>query len=300
MNISLKKLFNGSERSKNLKKNILGNVALKGISIIVQLLLVPLTLSYLSNELYGIWLTISSVVLWLNFFDVGFSLGLKNRLTEAIANNDYKRGKELVSTTYGMLILIFIPLGIVLEFIIPHINWSSFLNVSSSYNETLICVVKILIISFVLQMIFNTIGTIVSSFQKVALGSSFPVIGNVISLIAIWFLTKFTEPSLINMALVVSFIPVIVFGISSLILFNGFLNSVKPSPKYFKRFIIKDIFSLGVRFFIIQIQMIVMQQATNLLITNTSNPDYVTYYNIAYRYIGTAMMIFNLILGPLW
>lgn len=294
------RFFGGSERNRNLKKNIIGSVCLKGVSILVQLALIPLTLSYLSEELYGIWLTVSSVVLWLNFFDVGFSLGLKNRLAEAIAKKDYIRGKQLVSTTYGMLILIFVPLGIILELIVPEINWSRFLNVAETYNSVLIDVMRILIISFVLQMIFNTISTIVSAFQQVALGSSFPVIGNVISLGVIWILTRYTSPSLINMAVAVSFLPTIVFIISSLILFNGFLRPVKPSVSAFNRSVIKDIFSLGIKFFIIQIQIIVMQQATNILISNVSNPDYVTYYNITYRYIGSAMMVFTLILGPLW
>lgn len=294
------KFFGGSERNRNLKKNIIGSVCLKGVSILVQLALIPMTLSYLSEELYGIWLTVSSVVLWLNFFDVGFSLGLKNRLAEAIAKKDYIRGKQLVSTTYGMLILIFVPLGIILELIVPAINWSNFLNVAATYNPVLIDVMRILIISFVLQMIFNTISTIVSAFQQVALGSSFPVIGNVISLGVIWILTRYTSPSLINMAVAVSFLPAIVFIISSLILFNGFLRPVKPSVSAFNRSVIKDIFSLGIKFFIIQIQMIVMLQTTNILISNVSSPDYVTYYNIAYRYIGTAQMIFTLILAPLW
>jgi len=293
-------LLEGNDRSRNIKKNIVGSVLLKGISIAVQLLLVPLTLNYLSTELYGIWLTISSVVLWLSFFDVGFSLGLKNRLAEAIAKNDYEKGKQLVSTTYGMLILIFIPLGIILEFVIPIVDWSQFLNVPYSYNTVLTNVVSILIISFVMQMIFNTIGTIVASFQKVALGGAFSVIGNVISLGVIWLLTRYTEPSLLNMALTVSFIPVVVLVVSSIILFSGFLKPICPDVRSFDIRCVRDIFSLGAKFFIIQIQIIVIQQSTNILISNISAPDYVTYYNIAYRYIGTAMMIFTLILGPLW
>lgn len=296
----ISKLNSGSQRSTNIKKNIIGSLFLKGISILVQLLLVPLTLNYLSTELYGIWLTVSSIVLWLSFFDIGFSLGLKNRLAEAIAKNDYKTGKGLVSTTYIMLISIFIPLGVILECVVPLVHWSSLLNVDTAYNDTLIDVIRILIISFVFQMVFNTISVIVAAFQKVALSNSFPVIGNVISLIIIWLLTKYTNPSLRNMALTISFVPVSVLLFSSFILFNNRLRPVKPSLQYFNPAKIKEIFSLGFKFFIIQVQVIVIQQATNLLISNVSNPDYVTYYNIAYRYIGTAMMIFTLILGPLW
>ena len=111
MNVSIRKIiFKGSSRSVAVKKNIIGSFLVKGVSIIVSLLLVPLTLGYVSSEIYGIWLTISSIMVWLGFFDVGFTLGLKNKLAEAIALKDWKRGKALVSTTYFMMVLIFMPL----------------------------------------------------------------------------------------------------------------------------------------------------------------------------------------------
>ena len=109
----------GTDRSVAVKKNIVGSLFVKGCSIIISLLIVPLTLGYVSSDLYGIWLTLSSIIMWLNFFDIGFTLGLKNKLTEAIALGDMQRGKVLVSTTYFMMIAIFIPLCILLEMCIP-------------------------------------------------------------------------------------------------------------------------------------------------------------------------------------
>ena len=106
----------------------------KGCSIVISLLLVPITLGYVSSELYGIWLTLSSVVIWLNFFDVGFTLGLKNKLTEAIALGQWDRGKSLVSTAYFMMTIIFLPLCLLLELFIPFVEWALFLNVSEIYN----------------------------------------------------------------------------------------------------------------------------------------------------------------------
>lgn len=296
----LSRFFGDSERSTTLSKNIIGSLFLKGISIVVQLMLVPMTLTYLSKELYGIWLTISSLVLWLSFFDIGFSFSLKNRLAEAIARADYERGKQLVSTTYVMLFAIFVPLGLICEIIIPYFDWTKILNVDASYGPVLVATMRILIFSFVLQMIFSTLSTILAAFQRVAFSNAFAVIGNVISLIIIWLLIRYTEPSLVNMALTISFVPVAIYIISSLFLFSGPLRTVRPSFSAFRKSIIRDIFSLGLKFFIIQIQLIIMYQATNILISNVSSPDYVTYYNIAYKYIGAAMMVFSLVLGPLW
>lgn len=293
-------LYSNNNRTNAVKKNIVGSILVKGISILIQLLLVPLTLGYLSTELYGIWLTLSSILIWINFFDVGFTLGLKNKLAEAIAIGDLKKGKALVSTTYFMMIIIFVPLCIILELILPHINWSTFLNVNQIYNEQLVEVMQVLVICFCLQMIFNVISSILAACQKVALSSAFPVIGNFLALIAIYLLTKFSQPSLLNLALAISYLPIIVYFISSIIFFSGKLKAIRPSFKAIDTSLIKDILNLGVRFFIIQIQLIVLYQSTNILISNIASPADVTSYNLAYKYLSIALMLFNIILGPLW
>ena len=125
------RLVTGSERSVVVKKNIIVSFAIRGFSIIVSLMLVPMTLGYVSNELYGIWLTLSSVMVWLGFFDIGFTLGLKNKLTEAIALKDWGKGKSLVSTTYAMMFFIFIPICFLFELLIPFVKWAEFLRSKS-------------------------------------------------------------------------------------------------------------------------------------------------------------------------
>lgn len=293
-------LKTGSDRSLKAKKNIIGSIAIKGWSILIQLILVPLTMGYLSPEIYGIWLTVSSIMLWLNFFDIGFTLGLKNKLNEALAVGDIKKGRILVSTTYTMMLIIFIPIAFLLEIIVPYINWSSFLNIAETYNHQIIDVMRILIICFCLQMIFNTITAILAAYQRTALSNLFPVIGNTMSVIIIFILTKTVPPSLVNLAQAISYLPVIVLLVSSIILFRGSLKDISPSLHLFKKEFIPHLFSLGFKFFIIQIQFVVLYQATNVLISNISSPEEVTAYNIAYKYLSVGAMIFTIILGPLW
>lgn len=273
---------------------------MKGCSIVISLLIVPLTLGYVSSDLYGIWLTLSSIMMWLNFFDIGFTLGLKNKLAEAITLGDMQRGKALVSTTYFMMISIFIPLCIILEIIIPHINWASFLNVDSSYNPDIIKTLHILAACFCIQMIVNVLTAVLAAYQKVALSSAFPVIGNFISLFIILLLTKYAPPSLSLLALTVSTIPVLVIIIASLVLYSRTFEVVAPKWTFVRKEYIKDLFNLGSKFFLIQIQVVVLYQCTNILISNLSGPADVTSYNIAYKYITIAMMILTIMMAPLW
>ena len=290
----------GSQRSNVVKKNVIGSLLIRGCSILVSLLLVPLTLGYVSSELYGVWLTISSVIVWLGFFDVGFSLGLKNKLAEAIALEDWDRGKHLVSTTYFMMAVIFIPLCIVLELLIKHVDWATFLNIDAQYNDEIVKAMYVITAFFCLSMITHVITSVISAFQKTALASSFPVIGNVISLIIIFILTKTTPPSLIALAFAISSMPVIVQLVASVILFKKKFSKVSPSFRTIDKKYVSNIFTLGYKFFILQLQILILAQATNFLISNISGPLDVTAYNIAHKYFSVGMMVFNIILNPLW
>ena len=229
-----------------------------------------------------------------------FYVGLKNKLTEAIALGDMQRGKVLVSTTYFMMIAIFIPLCILLEMIIPHINWASFLNVTGNYNPDIIKTLHILAACLCAQMIVNVLTAVLAAYQKVALSSAFPVIGNFISLFIILLLTKYCPPSLSLLALAISTIPIFVIIIASFILFSSSFKAVAPSWNFVKKKQIKDLFNLGSKFFLIQAQIVVLYQCTNILISNLSGPSDVTSYNIAYKYITISMMILTIIMAPLW
>lgn len=55
------------KRNIMLRKNILFSTILKIIGLCSSLLIVPITLEYLSSDVYGIWLTMSSVLYWFAF-----------------------------------------------------------------------------------------------------------------------------------------------------------------------------------------------------------------------------------------
>lgn len=294
------KIQGGSERSATIKKNIFWSLIIKGISILVSLMLVPMTLGYVSVEIYGVWLTISSILHWLTYMDVGFTLGLKNRLAEALAKEDYEKGKSLVSTTYFIMITIFIPLSLILWNICPLINWCEILNVAQSNQKIIIKTIQILFAFVSLQMIVNVFIAVVAAHQKTALSSLFNVIGQVFSLIIIGCMTKFVEPSLINLAFAYSMMPIFIVAVSSIVYFRTSMRKVAPSIKSINTSYIKDLWNLGVKFFIIQIQQIVLYQATNLLISHIESPEAVTQYNIAYKILNVVVMVYTIILTPLW
>lgn len=295
-----KKLTSGEGRTLAVKKNIIYSILIKVLSIVVSFMLVPMTIGYVSSELYGVWLTLSSILTWLTFLDLGFSQGMKNKLTEAIANDDWERGKKLVSTTYFLMILIFVPVCIIIQFLIPVVDWCKLLNISTIYQDDIIKTLHVLMAFCCLQMVVNVVVSVIAAFQRVALSNSFGVIGNVISLGIIFALTKLCPPSLLYLCFSLAAMPIVVTIIASIILFSGSMKRVAPSFRSIEMPLTKDLFTLGYKFFIINIQAVVLYQATNVIISNVSSPLWVTSYNIAYKYLSIAMMLFTVATQPLW
>lgn len=141
---------------------------IKGGSILVGLLLVPLTLEYVDSESYGIWLTLSSMVAWISFFDIGINNGLKNKLAESLALKNYELGQKYVSTTYAILSLIFIPLMFLLLIATHFIDWCAFLNLPDKYADSLVIAVSIIITYFCINFILSTINIVILAEQRPA------------------------------------------------------------------------------------------------------------------------------------
>ena len=109
-----KHIFLGERRTSLIKKNIIASFLIKGWSAMVQFLLVPLTLACLGEYENGVWLTISSVLLWINNLDIGLGNGLRNKLAVYMARGDKEKAREMVSSTFIMLCISIIAVLIVL------------------------------------------------------------------------------------------------------------------------------------------------------------------------------------------
>ena len=282
-----------------MKKNIAGGIMLRGVGIIISLLLVPMTINYVSSELYGVWLTLSAIIHWISFFDIGFGMGLRNKLGVALADGNIKRAKVLVSSTYAILSFIFIPLSIVLFVVCKYVDWALILNVSHDLNSTLVSCSRIVVVSFCLTLIMKVIQNVLQAFQRNALGGLLDTISSICTLITIFVLTKTTFPSLSYLAFAFSTIPVFIYFIYSVVFFSK-NNDVMPSPKAVSKEAIKDVFGLGGKFFFLQISFIIIFQTTNILISQFAGPEQVTVYNVTYRYMNIALMLLNIVMAPVW
>lgn len=302
MSFVKKFLSTGSERSIQYKKNALYMLLLKGVSLTISLVYVPLLLNTLNTENYGIWLTLTSIVAWVAMLDIGLGNGLRNKLAEAVANEDYIQARKYVSSAYialGSYIAIFlIVFCLIASWLIP---WNTILNAPTIDSEDLNMLVVIVFISFGTQFILNLLNSILLALQLPALSSLITTIGQVLSLIGVLLCVKlFNITSLLVLGTIVSLSPVVVLLLFSIILFWGKFKYLSPSIKLYDKGLINEILKLGLNFFIIQIMTIVLYQSNNLVITHLVGNEAVVEYNIAYKYIQVLHLLYMIIVTPMW
>jgi O-antigen/teichoic acid export membrane protein len=292
----------GHERSVKAKKNILGSFIVKGGSILINLLLVPLTLNYLNPIKYGIWITLTSVIAWFGFFDIGLGSGLRNRFAEAVAMGNYELAKTYISTTYAILSIIIAVIILLFYFINPFLNWAMILNAGDdpALQNELSLLALIVFSFFCFSFILKIIATILTADQQPAKASLFNLFANALSLIFIIVLTKTTKGSLLYLGIIFSSMPVLVMIISSIWFYSHKYKYYKPSIKFVDFSKAKDLFSLGTKFFIIQIAGVLIYEINNIIISQLFGPAEVTPYNIAFKYYSILMMFFAIIITPFW
>lgn len=293
-------IFHGNERSVKAKINIFKMVLTKSSTILIGLILVPLTLDYVDSETYGIWMTISSIVAWIQFFDIGIGNGLKNKLAEALANHNYDLGKRYVSTTYAFLSLVFIPLSIALTILIPFINWQTILNISTTGMNGLVFTLQIATVYFCLNFILSTINTVMTADQNPSGSAIRTLIQQSAILIVIFILTKTTTGSLLNLCLALCVVPLIIIFIFNISLFKGKYKIIAPSFKTIDFELMPDLMKLGGQFFIIQIAVVIQYQLFNFIIMRYFGAENVTAYNVANKLFGVLFMFWSILTTPLW
>lgn len=297
----LKSFFSGEdERTILIKKNIVLSFLNKSIAIVISLQLVPMTINYINSSQYGVWLTLSSIVSWVAYFDMGFAHGFRNRFAEARAKGDLHLAQKYVSTTYSILFVVFVFIFLFCLFVNHFCQWADILNINSNMNGELSNIFIILIGFFCLQLILNVFSVLLLADQRPAFSSMINTLGQFLALVIIYILTKTTEGNLTILAFVLSGTPCISLFVISFFMYQKRYRQYAPSLKFVDFSLTKKIIGLGGKFFIIQISMLLIFQCVNIILSRVKGPDAVAEYNIAYKYFNVVYMIAVIVLTPFW
>ena len=92
------------ERHRRIAMTTLTSGIVKVITIATSIISVPLTIGYLGQERYGLWMTVTSAASLLAFADLGMGNGLLNAVSRANGANDRQDAKTNVSSAFFLLL----------------------------------------------------------------------------------------------------------------------------------------------------------------------------------------------------
>jgi O-antigen/teichoic acid export membrane protein len=168
--------------------------------------LVPIVIRYINPSEYGIWITISSILAWVNLFDVGLGNGLRSKLTEANALGNERAKAVYFNTTMGL-----IWCGAVCVFIFFLIGERWIINSPGVDKVELHNVVDLAMASLLLQLVIKTVGVAFIAIHKAWLNELMLMLANVGSLIIIFILSQIHDRgTLWQVACIYSITPVVI------------------------------------------------------------------------------------------
>ena len=296
-----KKYSSVDTRSKKMYKNTAAMIGIRGISMILTLISAPIMLHHVDRADYGVLLTLTSIVGWVGYMDIGLGNGLRNKLPEFIANNDFNSAKKIVSSCYATL-AIYVALIITVFLIIsPFVDWLEVLNSPTSDAKEIRELTNVVFIAFCIQFLLGLLNSILFAYQMPAFQSLFTFVGQALALIALIIqVFVFNITSVLQIGAVNSIIPPLVLFCGSMGLFRTKLRKIAPSLRYVDLKSVSGILGLGMKFFVLQMITIVLFQANSIIIARVVNPEAVVEYNLAFKYVSLLTMIFTIVITPVW
>ncbi len=292
--------FSAKLRDRTYLKNIVLSVFSQGGTLFVSYLTVPLALGYLDPTSYGLWLVISSIFSWLENLDLGLGNGLRNKLTESLTRGEVVLSKQYVSTTYFLIFVISLLLFGLILIVDQFVNWAEMvnspLNLQSEFNRVfLLCA-----LFFSVRFVCNLILAILRANQQIGMTKVISLVSNLLVLGSIVFVRATTTPSFLFLCLALILPQIIVLAFFNILFFATRFASFSPSPGSINLTLGRSVSELGIKFFLLQVIIIIVFATDNVIITKLFGPHEVTPYNIALKYMNIGAILLNIVLAPAW
>ncbi len=293
----------GHDRTILAKKNIIISLFIKILSMIIMFIMVSLSIDYLGKEAYGLWILISGILVWTDLFDFGLTNGLRNKLAESLASptNCSQTDKNMISATYAMMFIISIISFIVISMVIYLVNWKSLFNIEMFTNPEIQQLLLIIFLAFSINLFLKPVHAILNALQWPSIVLVFSLVTAILSLTTLYLLFYMQiENSLLLYTIMMSFLPVLVMIIGSIVLFKNKLKCFRPTIRNIDFKLAKKVSTLGYAFFVIQLAGLVIAQTDTIIIAFLYGTESVTDYNIVYRYFSLFIIGTSIMITPFW
>ena len=276
-------------------------IAAKLLSMGARLLTIPMALHMLGPERYGLWLSISSLLLWIGFVGPGLGYGLINSVSEANGKNDRQKMRADISTASITIVALGFSLLIMLPICSAWSGWARLLGVhdQSALAEDAKVLMLLAGAIFGLSLSLEFVPALCAALQEGYLTSLATAAATVVTLAGIAFLALF-HGTLTSFALVVALPPVLANFCLLLYLFGRRHPELCPAWRLWNRSSFRSLMGFGGWMLLNQVAELSIFQSANLLIANRFGPSEVPRYAVpAAIFLSVTNVCYSMI-QPYW
>lgn len=286
------------ERTRNYLRQIKGAVAYRAVAMGASFFAIPLMIGYLGQEKFGVWSTLLTVMSWVVFFDLGVGNGLRNKVAESLAKNEQAEAARYIASGYTLIGLIALAVWVIVTVTSYFIPWQTVFNTHAIPEVTLRTTIQIAAFFIVLNFWIGLIGALLGAVQKTSLVALGQLITNLAVLGLVFMLTRTTDASISQLALVYG-LSLVTANILLSLWFYRRHPELRPHPYLDKRHV-RPLLHVGLQFFTIQLAVLVIFTTDKMLITQLFGPQYVTQYDVVFKLFSAITFVHSMIMAPLW
>ncbi|MBG6103485.1 lipopolysaccharide biosynthesis protein [Micromonospora vinacea] len=287
-------------RSRRLISGIGTAVLSRGTNVLVPLLLIPATLSYLGTDRYGLWMAVTALTGMVAFADLGLGNGLMTKLAPCLAAGDIERARRYVSSAYLVLGGTAGAITALLWLLGGRVPWDAVFNVTGAVSPaearsiSLICLT-----AFVVNVPLSLVNRVQYARQQVGLSNIWQGVGAGLALpFALAAIAAGMSATVVVAATVVG--PVLVNVVNTVWTFGWRVPELAPWAGRATGRLTRELLGLGGLFFVLTIVMSMATNADTLIIAHRLGLESVTEYAVPARFVTQLGLLVTLVNVPLW
>jgi O-antigen/teichoic acid export membrane protein len=171
------------DRYRRAARTAVTAIIARAVGILATLATVPLTLSYLGTERFGLWMALTGFVSFMTFTDLGLGTGLQNALAACHGRDDRKTPKSLVSSAMAAMIAVLALVTAFALLVLPEVPLANLFKLEdASARDEILGTAQALLIAFALGLPAGLMTRVYDAYQRGYWGHIWVMVGRVAGL----------------------------------------------------------------------------------------------------------------------
>lgn len=275
------------------------NVAAHGMQVLSQLLVVPIALTYLGTERFGLWMALLSIVAIAAFADFGLGAGLQNAIAECVGRGDRSGPRRYLSSAFFMLVGLAVLLVYLAIWLLPSLPLLQWLNVrGETARQEVLPACQALLICIAIGLPAGLVTRVYNGFQEGYVPKMWIAVGRLLALGGVLLCVSYGF-GLPWMAAVYTGAPFILLALGghALLWKRPWLV---PSLSAVDRSAIARITGTGIPAFAVQISLVLATSGIPLIIAAQFGAEALPPFAVTQRFLWLPTMMVGVLVYPLW